>query len=164
MKNLFRRILMIACAITLTGNINAQPPGARPSMEKMEDIEAMKIGFITKRLSLSPDEAKRFWPVYDQFADEMKAIRESRFSRMKDLKDDFDSMTDKDAEKAVDSEIAFRQQEVDVLKKYHAQFKQILPIKKVAKLYRAEEEFKRELLDRIREKRKDRMGPGSGPR
>jgi hypothetical protein len=67
-------------------------------------------------------------------------------------------MNEKDAEKIVDGEIVFRQQELDVLKKYHAQFKLILPIKKVAKLYRAEEDFKRELLDRIRDRRDRKPG------
>jgi hypothetical protein len=66
-------------------------------------------------------------------------------------------MPDKDVEKAVDTELGFRQNELDLLKKYHGQFKQVLPIKKVAKLYRAEEDFKRELLDRIKENRTDRQ-------
>ncbi|MBK7855460.1 MAG: hypothetical protein IPJ79_11655 [Bacteroidetes bacterium] len=49
-------------------------------------------------------------------------------------------------------------------KKYHAQFKQVLPSKKVAILYRSEEDFKRELLDRIRERKEDKkeMRKGGG--
>jgi hypothetical protein len=39
------------------------------------------------------------------------------------------------------------------VKKYHNQFKQVLPIKKVAMLYRAEDDFKKELLEKIKERR-----------
>ena len=66
-------------------------------------------------------------------------------------------MGEKEIEKFVDSELTFRQSELDLLKKYHGQFKQVLPIKKVAMLYRAEEDFKRELLDRIKENRQDKQ-------
>jgi hypothetical protein len=160
MKIFFQLLFMMALLTSPNASLRAQgPPGGhRPPSERKEDIEALKVGFLTRRLQLSPDEAKKFWPVYNQFTEEMQGIREARFAKLKELKDDFDKMNEKDAEKIVDGEIVFRQQELDVLKKYHAQFKQILPIKKVAKLYRAEEDFKRELLDRIRDRRDRKPG------
>ena len=80
---------------------------------------------------------------------------------MRAARDEFDTMADKDVEKLVDGEIAFRQAEIDVLKKYNPQFKKVLPMKKVAKLYRAEEDFKRELLQKLQERR---GGGGPPPR
>lgn len=137
----------------------AQPGGGPPPHgEKKEQIEALKVAFLTKKLDLTPQEAQEFWPVYNQFQDELDKLREAHRSVRKSAKDDFDEMTDKDVEKVVDSEIAFRQNELDILKKYHAQFKQKLPMKKVARLYRAEEEFKRDLLKRIQDRRE-----GGGP-
>ena len=137
----------------------AQPPGGgRPKMDR-EDIESMKIAFLTRKLNLSPEEAQKFWPVYNSFSDEIKNIKEGRAERMKDSKENFANMSDKDVEKLIDTEISSRQQELDVLKKYHSQFKQTLPIKKVALLYRAEEDFKRELIEKIRAKRMEKRGP-----
>jgi hypothetical protein len=46
----------------------------------------------------------------------------------------------------VDKQIIYRQRELDVRKKYHAEFKGVLPVKKVALLYRAEDEFKASVL------------------
>lgn len=162
------KYLLIVFISLLSIPLSAQTPGPgnRPGNEKREDIESLKVAFLTRKLSLTPDEAKKFWPVYDQFANEMKAVKEARADKMKNAKDDIDQLSDKDLEKIVDGDIAFRQQELDVLKKYHSQFKQVLPMRKVAKLYRAEEDFKRELLERIREKRQDRKaaGPPSGGR
>ena len=159
MKN-FRTLLSIMlCIISI--NLFAQNPspdkerkGGKWSDEKREQIESMKIAFITKKLNLTPDEAKRFWPVYNQYSEEKRKLREDRFSGKRDAKDNFDTMSDKDAEKIVDAEITSRQQELDLVKKYHLQFKQVLPIKKVAQLYRAEDEFKKELIEKIKEKRK----------
>ena len=131
-------------------------PASRPvspqKTEKREEIESYRIAFLTQKLSLTPEEAQRFWPVFNQFTAEMKAVKANRVSN-RDMKNDIQNQSDKDVEKMVDGEIATRQQELDVVKKYHTQFKQVLPIKKVAILYRAENEFKKELLDKIRERK-----------
>lgn len=136
------------------------PTLAQPG-DKREDIESMKIAFLTRRLNLTPEEAKKFWPVYNQFSEELKSVRETRNKAGRDVKDNFQQMTDKEIEKVVDSGISYRQQELDILKKYNAQFKQTLPMRKVALLYRAEDDFKKELLERIKERREQKMG---GPR
>ena len=121
----------------------------------------MKIGFITDRLDLTPEEAKTFWPVYNQYQKELDDLRKKRREERHDAKQDFENLNDKEVEKVVDGEIAFRQNELDIQKKYHAQFKQALPIKKVALLYRTEEDFKRELLKKIQDRREIKQGrPG----
>ena len=135
----------------------AQPGGGPPSAEKKEEIEAMKVAFLTRKLDLTSEEAKTFWPVYNQYQDELDKIREARGKQRKS-KEDMESMSDKDLEKIVDGEIVSRQAELDVLKKYNSQFKGVLPMKKVAKLYRAEEDFKRELLHKLQERPR-----GGGP-
>lgn len=152
MKN-YLLALLICCTSTLFAQ--QPPPGEGPPKPGRERVEAMKVGFLTQRLNLTPEEAKVFWPVYNKYQDELEALRKSRRENLVNAKMNFDEMPEKEVEKAVDSELGFRQQELDLLKKYHGQFKQVLPIKKVAKLYRAEEDFKRELLDRIKENRQE---------
>jgi hypothetical protein len=141
----------------------AQPRGRKPMQEnvatqskRQDKVEAFKVGFITERLNLTPEEAKIFWPVYNKYQDELEGLRKSRRENLINAKQNFDEMGDKDVEKAVDAELGYRQNELDLLKKYHPQFKQVLPIKKVAKLYRAEEDFKRKLLEMIQERRMDK--------
>jgi hypothetical protein len=117
--------------------------------DRRDEIESMKIAYLTRKLDLTPEEAQKFWPIFNQ----LKKARKDHSSHKQDLKNDLSSVSDKEVEKMVDGEIIFRQQEVDIIKKYHPQFKQVLPIKKVAQLYSAEDEFKRELLEKIKERR-----------
>ncbi len=145
MKNLKQPL--IALLIFFTSSSFAQ------ENKRMDKVEAIKIGFITERLNLTPEEAKIFWPVYNKYQDELETVRKSRRENLINAKMNFDEMTDKEVDKAIETQIASRQNELDLLKKYHPQFKQVLPIKKVAKLYRAEEDFKRKLLDMIQEKK-----------
>lgn len=155
-------ILALVFSTLLIGQAHAQKGprrgqgqgmGNRPAKEK---VDAMKIGFITNFLDLTSEEAKNFWPVYNKYQDEIELLRRSRRDNILNEQTNLDSMPDGELEKLVDSEIIFHQNELDIQKKYHPQFKHVLPMKKVAKLYRAEEEFKRKLLEMIREKRQER--------
>jgi hypothetical protein len=154
-----KRILLFSF-ILFTTFVSAQqgrfrPGGGGGGRQMREKVDAMKIGYLTDYLDLTPDEAKSFWPVYNKYQDELDQLRKTRKNNFLNEQMNFDSMSDADLEKMVDGEIAFHQSELDLQKKYHPQFKKILPIRKVAKLYRAEEEFKKRLLEMIREKRKE---------
>lgn len=138
-----------------TSLLSHAQPGAPAREEKMEKF---KIAFITERLDLTVEEAQKFWPVYNQFNKELKEFRKNRRPDEK-METTLLNMSDADAEKMADGEIANRQKELDVMKKYHSQFKQVLPIKKVAILYLLEKEFHRELLQKIRERGGDDKPP-----
>ena len=146
-------IYSLVFVLFIPGFVLAQPPDGPPSEEKRKEIEAMKIAFLTRTMDLSPEEAQVFWPVYNQYQDELNKLREGHRKQMMMAPEDESKITDKEAEKQVDDFIVFRQQELDIMKKYHSKFKETLPVKKVAKLYRAEDEFKRDLLRRMSERR-----------
>lgn len=150
-KNFLLLFLIFSSAFAFA-QMGPPPPkekGAR--QEKRENIEALKVAFMTKKLDLSPEEAQQFWPVYNQYTDKLQDFRKKRRQENKEAKQNFDEMSDKEIEQAVDNEIVFRQKELDLQKEYHSKFKAILPVKKVAKLYQAEEQFKRVLLDKLKD-------------
>ncbi len=117
---------------------------------RKEKIEAMKVSFITKKMNLTPEEARAFWPVYNQYENELELLRKNHRRDRQAAREDFSAVSDREIERMVDAVIAFRQGEVDILKKYHALFKQVLPVKKVAMLYKAEDDFKKELLRQVK--------------
>ena len=127
----------------------AQGPG--DAGDRREKVEAAKIAFITRELNLTPQEAQVFWPVYNQFQDEMKAINKKRATELLDDKLNFDNMSDAELAKAIDNEFYYQQQELDLKKKYNEQFKKVLPVRKVAKYWVAEQKFKLFLLKQLRE-------------
>jgi hypothetical protein len=153
LKLLFVSLILTAYSISFA---QQPPPNGRSGrqQEKRENIEAMKIAFITKKLDLTPQEAQVFWPVYNQYTDKIQELRKKRRQDNREAKQNFDELSDKEVEQAVDNEIIFRQKELDIQKEYHAKFKTVLPIKKVARLYTAEEQFKLVLLDKLKEKQR----------
>jgi len=66
------------------------------SEEKRKKIESQKIAFITKALDLSSEEAQVFWPVYNDFSDEMKTIRKKRREVFSKARKNRSSLTEKE--------------------------------------------------------------------
>ena len=128
-------------------------------LSKREKLEALKIAHITEKLALTPDEAQTFWPLFNEMEGKMKAIRKARRKNRKDTKANHDLLSDKELMAAVEAELDFEQQELDVKKEYNNKFSTILPIKKVVLLHEAQEGFKRRLLKGARDKRKIPGGP-----
>ncbi len=128
---------------------------------RRERMESMRVGFLTKHLELGREEAQVFWPVYNEYQASMNGLRMERRKTFMEARNNMDEMSDAEVEKLVDREIAFRQKELDIRKKYHSEFKEVLAIKKLGKLYKLETEFKMEILKQAREKRK-MHGGGEG--
>jgi hypothetical protein len=103
--------------------------------KKRDQIKAQKVAFITGQLNLTPQEAEKFWPVYNECEDKKEGIKK---------------------EFIADDQILLAQRLLDLQKEYQAKYKTILPIRKVVMLYQAEREFRHVLLERIRERDRDR--------
>ena len=158
MKKVFLgTLLLFALAITATAQ-----PGPRGERAK-EKIEAYKIGFFTEKLQLTPEESRDFWPLYNQFEDEQEELKDKYGLRGKKL----DLMTDSEVEDFVDGQVQMAEDQAKMRRDYVERFKEILPIRKVAKLQQVNREFKQALLKRMREIRQQRQGgqrqrPGGG--
>jgi hypothetical protein len=119
--------------------------------DQHKNIEAQRVAFITQELNLTPDEAKVFWPVYNEYEAKRHELRKS-FRNPDDFhKQDIDKLTDKEATQILDNQIIEAQKFLDLRKEYHTKFKSVLPAIKVLKLYDAEREFQKMLIDKIRE-------------
>ncbi|HRY97571.1 MAG TPA: hypothetical protein P5550_00800 [Bacteroidales bacterium] len=152
-----RTLVFLALLSLILGAAIAQPgPGYGRNREK---IEAQKIAYITQQLALTPAEAQKFWPVYNEFDAKRDKIMQSNRERHRKLRDmEMGDLTEEAAARMADEELIEAQQLLDLRKEYHSRFKSVLPASKVLKLYRAEEEFKKVLIERLR----GGKGPGAG--
>lgn len=135
--------------------ISAQP-GPR-GQERKERIEAQKIAFITDKLQLTPAEAQVFWPLYnEQDAKRDEILGKLRTRNRGFMEADPNEMSEDEALKLADAQIVEEQMLLDLRKEYHAKYKKVLPATKILKLYQAEREFRRVLLEKIRGPHKPR--------
>jgi len=114
--------------------------------DKKDKIEALRVAFITEHLDLTSEESQKFWPLYNEYQDKLKAARKE----FKAQKGTFAS--DKEAQDFLDAELLLKQRELSLYKEYYDKFKKVLPVKKVAHLRQAEEEFKKVLIGHLKDK------------
>lgn len=119
---------------------------------KHEKIEVLKIGFITEKLALTSKEAELFWPIYKKFEQDIKTVRRKQRELTKAFKLKA-KPTEQEADKYINEQLLLKQIEIDAIKKYIPEFKKVLPTTKVAKLLSIEQEFKIQLLKKIKDKR-----------
>ncbi|RZK50481.1 MAG: hypothetical protein EOO99_02250 [Pedobacter sp.] len=117
-----------------------------------EKFEAAKVSFFNQKLGLSSDEAKIFWPIYNDYQKELEALRKAHMQKMISFRKvtEIDDMSDTQIQAFILNDFDFRQKDLNIEKKYYNKLKSSLPIKIVGKFYRAQEAFKRELLNQFR--------------
>jgi hypothetical protein len=120
---------------------------------KHEKLEAMKIAFITEKLSLTTKEAQSFWPVYNEYSQKIEKLRKTKRSDLGELKINIENSSDKEIEAILSDVFDAKSKEIELQKEYYSKYIKVLPIKKVALLYQSEHQFKKELLKRIKDKR-----------
>jgi hypothetical protein len=105
-------------------------------------VEDVKVAYMNKELSLTPDEEQKFWPVYNNYFLEIKQAR-------KDYSND---------------EVGFEDKVVQIRKKYKGDFQRILNSDaRVNKVFVSEKNlrdlFKKELQNRQRLRRNQNQIP-----
>jgi hypothetical protein len=104
-----------------------------------EKLQALKIAYLTKKLDLSPEEAQRFWPIYNKYTEEIRVIRqEQKLSPKPD-------------------ELGMEEKILAVRKKYNGEFSKALSPEKVNTFYRSEKDFGLLIQRELQERRMNRQ-------
>jgi hypothetical protein len=168
MKNLFLKQLLIVCLVFLgfkssQGQIYPRPsrldgpppqsrdfradrPAPRNQEERMERLETAKIAFLTQRIGLTSREAEKFWPVYNQYQNELKTLIQQR-------KGDLQKQNQLPATDKIDMQLDMESKVLELKKRYTREFAKVLPPEKIVKLFQAERDFKNELIRELRERK-----------
>ncbi|MCB0823736.1 MAG: hypothetical protein KDC09_13630 [Bacteroidales bacterium] len=160
-KNIYFAVLSLAFFTLIhTSTLFAQrgPGYGRPGMEEQRDkIEAHKIAFITEKVDLTPAEAEKFWPLYNDNRDKVEAERKAFREKYRLEGMDPDSMSDEEAIERLNAQLEHEQKMLDMQFAFNEELQKVLPPQKILKLIKAEQDFKLELMRRF-------AGPEAGPR
>jgi len=93
-----KKLLYTLIFSLLLTSVSAQPPEGRrnrPNDQEMKrdhqsnrvNMEMFKIKFVTEQLSLTPQEAQAFWPVYNEHRDLVRSILKDKKENEIDLQE-----------------------------------------------------------------------------
>ena len=133
---LFSITSMLSMLLFVSLGTRAQQQEELPRGKAGEKLQAMEVAYLTRELNLSPEDAQKFWPVFNKYRQEVKA-----------------TITDPDLTDPLD-----RQQKVlNIRKQYRNDFSRILNADRGNHVFSAEDQFRqlvrREFMRRQFEKR-----------
>ncbi len=141
------RIIGILSILLLSFTLNAQAGDGR----RAERIHAIKVGYLTDRLHLTEQQSAAFWPVYNSYEAELRDAR--RAFRQQQKGENPDMGTDQQAMQSIDDNLDLQEQILGINKKYKSRFLNIISAQQLATLYEAERDFKKLLLQQLRQRR-----------
>lgn len=120
------------------------------SQVALERIKARRIAFFTNKLQLTPEEAQKFWPVFNEYDKKKNALTIEKRTLTLTFQNSGSDLSEAEIDKLIGKYIQISNQENQLIEEYTKKFRAILPARKVLKLYLAETEFKVALLRELR--------------
>lgn len=122
------------------------PSFAQDHRGRHEQIETIKVAFITNKLDLTSEEAQKFWPVYNNYQKEMMYLmKKRREDRQK---------TNIDPNDQINADLTYESRMLELKKKYKKFYLKAIPPQKVLLLYQTEREFREHLIKQLKDRRK----------
>jgi len=150
-------VLCVGNAFGQMGPYRMGPPRAsyynynRPANNQNPErrVENVKVNYLRSRLNLSPEQASKFFPLYQEYQQELFNVR--KLKRQNNL-------NSADGQEQVNKELMYENEMVQIKIKFNNAFLRVLPPYKVSELYKSEREFNDELVRQLSE-RNNRPGP-----
>lgn len=133
----------------------SQDPKQHPDKPRMtpEDIDAQKIAYFTRELELTPEEAARFWPLYYRSWDERTAARDRTMDDLKKLNSALNAAparSDAEIKPLIEAYLKSQEEESRLMARHFDDFCKVLPLRKAARIFHAEEHFRILLIRQLR--------------
>ena len=143
-------ILTFIFALIISGQLFSQEKGSN------NKIKALKVSYITEKLALTPQEASKFWPVYNKFEKERYRLYHIERANMKKKIESLggiDKLTEDQAESFSKDMLALEKLNFETNVRYQNALIKVISYKKIVKLQMVERDFNRQLFRRYKNRR-----------
>src|SRR5690606_13271445 len=138
MKNIIIVITIFLSALT---SLQAQDKN-----DHREKIKAMKVAFITQELNMSSQTAQKFWPVYNKYEVDKRALHKRENVDW----DNIGTISDSKAEEMLKEYLAVEREEYVIKRQLFSDLKKILTAKEIVLLHKLEADFNKKMIQEYR--------------
>jgi hypothetical protein len=131
--------------------------GFSQNEEALKKIESARIALITERLGLTPEQAEKFWPVYHEYSEQRKLLRDEFHSMRKSTEGK--QISDEESKKILEKGLQLKERQLTLDKTYNERLSRVISNNQLLMLRRAEEDFKKMILQRLdnRQEQRERL-------
>ena len=120
-----------------------------------EKIDAYKKIYLTEKLNLDQKNESKFWKVYDIYQENLKDNYRKRRLKYRTINLDSSNFTDEEYEQYINDFLDYEKKKIDLRAKLIVDLKEFMSLKKTSYLFRLEDDFRREMMDKLRANRKN---------
>jgi hypothetical protein len=140
-----KKYILVSLLLSLLFNFSGDAQKGQNNRKK-DQIESLRVAFLTQKLSLSPDEAALFWPIYNEMNDKISGLKKSTRLEIRQTEVENEA----DAKELLQMKLDAEQKELDIRKLYINKLINAVSARKIVLLGLAEDQFKRELIKEMR--------------
>ncbi|MEQ9229483.1 MAG: hypothetical protein RIF46_02300, partial [Cyclobacteriaceae bacterium] len=127
---------------------------ASSAQTPQEKIEAAKIALITERLSLTPEQAQKFWPIYNEFAKRQQEVRQA-FAQAR-RNHDPKTASEEENKRILEMGMKAKEQTLQLEKQYSERLLEVINNRQLLSLRKAEDDFTQMIIKRLRDQQQRR--------
>ena len=120
-----------------------------------EKIDAYKKIYLTEKLNLDKKNESKFWEVYDIYQENLKDNYRKRRLKYRTINLDSSNFSDEEYEQFINDFLDYEKKKIDLRAKLIVDLKEFMSLKKTSYLFRLEDDFRREMMDKLRANRKN---------
>ena len=145
MKNL--KILFLL--LFLTNLLSAQK--TKVSLEK---VDAYKKIYLTDKLNLNSENESKFWIAYNNYQDSLRIVYRAKRLKYRKINLDSSNLSETEYKQFIDDFLDYEKKKIDLRAKLIIDLKEFMTLKKTVSLFRIEDDFRKEMMKKLRTKNK----------
>lgn len=119
---------------------------AQDKNDHRAQIKAMKVAFITQELNMTPQIAQKFWPVYNKYEIDKRALHKRENVDW----DNIGTISDSKAEEMLKEYLAVEREEYVIKRQLFSDLKKILTAREIVLLHKLEADFNKKMIQEYR--------------
>jgi len=121
---------------------NSDPQNIQAYIELLRaDVRQQKAEMVGEVMLLSAADAAKFWPIYEEYDNELAKLNDLRVANIKEYASSYDQMTDAKADELIQKAFSYRKQRSELLAKYYERVKQALGGIEAARFIQVEDQL-----------------------
>lgn len=118
----------------------------RPPLDR-EKLQAARIAFITTRIDLKPEQAERFWPIFNEYSES----RETTMRQISQLGKELETISEEEAKSRIQKRLQLQAELLKEEQAFVTEASKVLSSKQILMLNNIARDFNRHLYQRGRD-------------
>lgn len=135
---MIRKLVTVALAGAIVAA--AAPSFAQQDVIELlrSDIQTQKKAIITQAMSMTDSESEAFWPIYNDYQNELRKVGDERVALIKQYAENYDTMSDEMATDLTKRALKTQEDRLKLYRKYSAKMSKALGPKMAARWLQTE--------------------------